>query len=117
MHANKLAMLCRLYLCHASKSSGGFWFGWGSGWGSGRGSGRGVGGEVGGGWEGEWEGGGEEGGEKDRKNSAKKWYKDELMRKGQNTKEEAQHHTRAETNAKKRMRSRYTSLPPLPSIL
>ena len=81
----------------------------------------GVGGEVGGGWEGkwegEWEGEWEGGGEKDRKNSAKKWYKDELMRKGQNTKEEALHHTRAETNAKKRMRSRYTSLPPLPSIL
>ena len=110
MHANKLAMLCRLYLCHASKSSCGFWFGWGSGWGSGRGSGRGE-------EKREWEGGGEEGGEKDRKNSAKKWYKDEPMRKGQNTKEEALHHTRAETNAKKRMRSRYTSLPPLPSIL
>lgn len=74
--------------------------------------GRGGGGGRGGG-----EGGGEEGGEKDRKNSAKKWYKDELMRKGQNTKEEALHHTRAETNAKKRMRSRYTSLTPLPSIL
>ena len=73
----------------------------------GRGRGRGGGGE----------GGGEEGGEKDRKNSAKKWYKDELMRKGQNTKEEALHHTKAETNAKKRMRSRYTSLPTLPSIL
>ena len=72
---------------------------------------RGRGGRGGG------EGGGEEGGEKDRKNSAKKWYKDELMRKGQNTKEEALHHTRAETNAKKRMRSRYTSLTPLPSIL
>lgn len=72
-------------------------------------------------WEGEWEeigrGLGGEGEEKDRKNSAKKWYKDELMRKGQNTKEEALHHTRAETNAKKRMRSRYTSLPTLPSIL
>ena len=83
--------------------------------GSGRGGGGGGGGE-GGGEEG-GEGGGEEGGEKDRKNSAKKWYKDELMRKGQNTKEEALHHTRAETNAKKRMRSRYTSLPTLPSIL
>lgn len=79
-----------------------------------RGGGRGRGG---GGGRGGGEGGGEEGGEKDRKNSAKKWYKDELMRKGQNTKEEALHHTRAETNAKKRMRSRYTSLTPLPSIL
>ena len=82
-----------------------------------------MGGGVGGEWEGRGRGvGGEgegegKGREKDRKNSAKKWYKDELMRKGQNTKEEALHHTRAETNAKKRMRSRYTSLPTLPSIL
>ena len=88
------------------------------------GIGRGLGGEGEGEGEGRGEekregrrGRGEEGGEKDRKNSAKKWYKDELMRKGQNTKEEALHHTRAETNAKKRMRSRYTSLPTLPSIL
>ena len=100
-------------------------FGLGGGVGGGvggewEGSGRGVGGGERGEGEGRGRvrgGGGEEGGEKDRKNSAKKWYKDELVRKGQNTKEEALHHTRAETNAKKRMRSRYTSLTPLPSIL